>query len=113
MSMRPDVASGLQRVQHSLERLGIVSMQNEDLAFSRVGPRLEALCLNDVAIHCERCGVPGKSLPNSIGVRLWVSWCVDAGRRLLRRIAAARQRRRCFRWNSMMSRLLVSVGESK
>ena len=58
MAMRPDVASGLERIEHSLKGIGIVAMQNQDLTLSRIGIRFKALCADDLSVYGKYFSVP-------------------------------------------------------
>ncbi len=59
MAMRPDVASGLERIEHPLKRIGIVAMQNQNLPLSRIGIRFKALYADDLSIYGKYLPVPG------------------------------------------------------
>jgi hypothetical protein len=48
MTMRPDVAAGLNRIHHTLKRILIAALQCEDLPPPGVLLRVSALCFNDV-----------------------------------------------------------------
>ena len=58
MAVRPDVASGLERIEHSLERIGVVPMQNQDLPLSRIGIRFKTLCADDLSVDATYFPMP-------------------------------------------------------
>src|ERR1051326_4001312 len=59
MPVRAYVATRLQSINHSLDRLGLASMQGQNLALTRIRPSVRSLYSNDLRTYAENLVMPG------------------------------------------------------